>query len=580
MPLVSEEEVSSVLRKGGLGVLSHSLSRPVMRLLKIDFLNTLYDRYSHLDACGFIDAILQDLDVHVDVSAHDIKKLAAKGPKIVIANHPLGLMDGLVILRILLTHRQDVKVMSNFLLKRIDPLNPFFCPVNPFENQKHLYSSLAGFKEAIHHLRQGGILVVFPAGQVSTHARRFSGTIADKQWEIPVIKLIQKAKVDVCPVFLDARNSPLFYTLSAVHPALRTAALPGELLRSKGMRIRVKVGNELSVEEQNKCTDTHAFCAFLRSETYTLENSEKSRTLLQIIEKKGLPLPVALEKPKYRICQEIARLDEMQCRLFTSGKYAVYFSKLTKENALMQELGRLRELTFREVGEGTLKQIDLDQYDQVYNHLILWDEELQQIAGAYRLGIGADIWKSQGMAGFYLSTLFQMRGPVTHLFQHGIEMGRAFVSPFYQGRPMPLFLLWKGIAEVAFRHPGCNYLIGAVSISNRFSKLSQSLLVEYLQNHHLDEDLADFVQARNPFTFAQEFQSQKAKLDSLKTLPELDKCIRQVEMTGMGIPVLIKKYIEQNATLLGFNVDKEFNNAIDGLMYLDLEKFDAAFLKR
>jgi hypothetical protein len=184
------------------------------------------------------------------------------------------------------------------------------------------------------------------------------------------------------------------------------------------------------------------------------------------------------------------------------------------------------------------------------------------------------------MNGFYLSTLFRTKERVEALFRNGIEMGRAFVTPAYQGRPMPLFLLWKGIADVASRQPDCKYLIGAVSISNRFSKLSQSLLIEYLQKHHLDASLSGDVQPRNPFAFAPEFHLQKEKLSALNTLPELDKCIRQVEITGVGIPVLIKKYIAQNATLLGFNVDRDFNEAIDGLMYLDLKKFDASFLQR
>ncbi|MCE2788893.1 MAG: lysophospholipid acyltransferase family protein [Saprospiraceae bacterium] len=580
MPLVSTQEVVSVLSKGGFGVLSQSLSKPVMRFLKLDAINALYDKYKHLDACAFIDAVLQELQVSVSVDETSLKRLNFNGPRMVIANHPLGGIDGLILLRLLLTYRKDIKVMTNFILNRVEPLTPYFCAVNPFETNKQAFNSYNGFKESLMHLKNGGVLVIFPAGEVSTKTSGLSGTILDREWELPAIKLIKMAKVGVTPVFMEARNSALFYTLSAVHPTLRTAALPGELLKSRGKNIAVFTGECISVDKQNQYNTPVSFRSFLRETTYRLRKSETSLKKRLFDRKPTQPCPLALEVPRYTLVSEIQTLSDQNLKLFTSGDFEVYFTPLERDCAIMQEIGRLREYTFRAVGEGTQNPTDIDAFDEYYHHLILWDASCQCIAGAYRLGLGHQIWPEKGMAGFYLSSQFYVSGPVAEMFSKGIEMGRAFITQDYQSRPFPLFLLWKGIAQIAERYPACRYLMGAVSISSSYSALSQSCMVHFLQSYCSNHQLNQYVLPVNPFRHDATFLKFQKAQSLPQNMAELEKLIRTIEPNGLKMPVLIKKYLAREAKILGFNVDVHFNDSIDGLMYLDLESFDPTFLQR
>ena len=268
---------------------------------------------------------------------------------------------------------------------------------------------------------------------------------------------------------------------------------------------------------------------------------------------------------------EVESLREKDCRLLASKNYEVFLASANDMPNILSELGRLREITFREVGEGTNEATDLDQFDTYYHHMFLWDNNTKVIAGAYRMGLGAKIFAAYGIDGFYLQDLFRFDQELHKMMSESIEMGRAFIVKEYQQKPMPLFLLWKGIVHTTLRFPEHKYLIGGVSISNQFSNFSKSLMIEFMKSHYYDPYIAQYIRPKKEFKVQlndadKDFAFDEAKAD----LNKFDKLIDEVEPGNLRLPVLIKKYIKQNAKVIAFNVDPLFNNAVDGLMYIKI----------
>jgi len=449
MSIVKPKEVSLAIGLEKLGFLGELLAKGLMQLTKIENVNQLYNRHSHLKGVEFIDAILLDLGVQFEIPEKDLKRIPTKGPFVTVSNHPLGGVDGLILLKILLITRPDFKVIANFLLHRIQPLEPYVLPVNPFEDKKDVKSSVLGIKKSIAHVRDGHALGIFPAGEVSTH--RLDHKIVDKPWSIEAIKLIQRLDVPVLPIYFHAKNSNLFYQLAKISDNLRTAQLPREVFSQKHRSIKVRLGNLIQPKELHEHTEVEELSYFLRTKTYMLANAYEKKRLLD-----SLPKHIKLPKAPKEIIREgvlesfIEEVDacrEAGKRLLESNQYEVFLAKKKWIPNILVEIGRLREITFRSVGEGTNLAVDLDKYDEYYHHMFLWDNQAQKIAGAYRMGLGTEIFKTHGIEGFYLNELFRFEEESHHILKNAIEMGRAFITATYQLKPMPLFLLWKGIVH-------------------------------------------------------------------------------------------------------------------------------------
>jgi hypothetical protein len=262
-------------------------------------------------------------------------------------------------------------------------------------------------------------------------------------------------------------------------------------------------------------------------------------------------------------------LDEKDCLLFTSKTYRIYLADSKYIPHTLREIGRLREVTFREVGEGTNHSLDLDKFDKFYKHLFLWDDENKQLVGAYRMGLGKEIFSKYGIRGFYVNELFKIEPELYDMMESTIEMGRAFIVKSYQLRPMPLFLLWKGIVNVTLRYPEHKYLMGGVSISNKFSNFSKSLMIEFMKSHYYDPFIAQYVYPKKEYKVKLNVADKDFVFDTTKAdMNKFDKIIDEIEPGNLRLPVLMKKYVKQNARLVAFNVDPKFNNSVDGLMYI------------
>ena len=277
---------------------------------------------------------------------------------------------------------------------------------------------------------------------------------------------------------------------------------------------------------------------------------------------------------------EIEKLREKDCRMLQSKNYEVFLAKANDMPFILKEIGRQREVTFRAIGEGTNNSIDLDEFDAYYYHLFLWDDDDKEIVGAYRMGMGSEIFKQFGIDGFYLQDLFRFEPELFGMMKQSIEMGRAYIIKKYQQKPMPLFLLWKGIVHTTLRHPEHKYLIGGVSISNQFSNFSKSLMIEFMKSNYWDPYVAQYISPKKEFKVKLKDADKEFIFDETKAdLNKFDRMINEVEPGNLRLPVLIKKYIKQNAKVVAFNVDPLFNNSVDGLMYIRIADLPESTVK-
>ncbi|MCG7500917.1 lysophospholipid acyltransferase family protein [Tenacibaculum sp. Mcav3-52] len=582
MGLVTPKEVAKAIGADKFGVFGTFSGWLLMKVLRISTANEIYNKHKHKKDLPFLNGLLDEFQIEFEIPEEDLKRIPKEGPFITISNHPLGGIDGILLLKLLLEHRADYKIIANFLLHRIEPLKPYVMPVNPFENHKDAKSSVAGIKNALLHLREGKPLGLFPAGEVSTY--RDGKLMVDKEWEQGAVRLIKKAKVPVIPIYFHAKNSQLFYTLSKISDTLRTAKLPSELLSQKNRVIKVRIGKPISVKDQDSFTEIPDFYQFLRRKTYMLANPYEKASP-KILSTHNLKIPkkakkITSQKSPELFVKEVDALREKGSRLLQSKNYEVFFASAKEIPNILHEIGRLREITFREVGEGTNKPIDLDRFDKYYHHLFLWDDQQNRLVGAYRMGLGKDIFKKHGINGFYIQTLFRIEPELYPMMEKTIEMGRAFIIKEYQQKPMPLFLLWKGIVHVTLRYPEHKYLMGGVSISNQFSEFSKSLMIEFMKSHYYDPYVAQYIRPKKEFKVKLKDADKDFVFDATEAdMQKFDKIIDELEPGELRIPVLIKKYVKQNARLVAFNVDPKFNNAIDGLMYIKVADIPESTVK-
>ncbi len=545
-----------------------SLAKFVMYVLRFSKLNKIYGQIVDKQGIEFIDALISLLGIHYEVDPGELKKIPKSGPFVVVANHPFGGLDGILLIKVISEVRPDFKVMANFLLKRVEPISDFFLAVNPFEDRKEIKSSVGGIKSAMEHLQRGGGLGLFPAGEVSSYDA--SNKITDRQWQYPALKFVKKAGVPVVPVYFNGKNSRLFHLIGKIHPNLRTARLPSEFLNKKKKPVKIRIGSAIPVKDQEGFSEIYQFGRFLRAKTYSLNSRVEVRRFFNYsLIRQPRPEPLAPPTPGERILEEIKNLEK-DCLLFKLKNFTVYCSPSNSIPGILNEIGRLREITFREVGEGTNRSLDLDEFDLYYHQLFIWDEVATRIVGAYRIGKGADILHEFGPGGFYVQSLFRMKDSFNPVLEQALELGRSFVISEYQRQPMPLFLLWKGILYFLLKNPEYRYLIGPVSISNNYSKISKELIIKFIMSHHFDWNMARFILPRNAFKFKSQDPNINVIMENMSDINKLDQFIGDVDALNTGLPVLLKKYIRLNAKIVGFNVDPKFNHCLDGLILLDV----------
>jgi putative hemolysin len=486
------------------------------------------------------------------------------GPLVVVANHPFGALDGLALLDLVGRVRADVKLLGNHWLAAIPELRPQLLPVDVFGGSASIHRNGVAVRAALRWLAEGRCVVMFPAGEVAHRAASDDGVV-DSRWRVTAGELAVRAGAAVLPVFFAGTNSRLFRAAGRVHPLLRTVLLPRELNAKRGSQIRVRVGAPVAVAALAALGDPQARIDQLRAAVDGLARPP----VLPV-----LPVPVAPKGEVEKISSDIAALG---APLIESGAYQVYCATASQLPAVLREIGRLREIAFRAVGEGTGRDRDLDRFDLTYRHLFVWDRQRLEIAGAYRLGATDEIVASSGPSGLYTRTLFDYGDALLAQLGPALELGRSFVQPAYQRDFSPLLLLWKGISRFVGRYPRYRRLFGVVSISDAYESTSRQLMIKFLQTTRFDADLGRLVRAKNPPAPPRDGLVESI---SVTRLEDVSALIRGLEPDGKDMPVLLRQYLKLNARLLGFSIDPAFGNALDGLVVVDLDDVEPAILAR
>lgn len=523
----------------------------------------------------FFQDILKSMNVRLDVSPAEIARIPVTGAAIVVANHPFGGIEGIALGALIHAIRPDVKIMANYLLHSIPELAGSFIPVDPFGNASSARNNLQGMKQTLQHLAAGGILVVFPAGEVSSFSPA-ERAITDPEWSTSIARIIRHAECPVVPVYFAGHNRLRFQVAGLLHPRLRTAMLPREFAHSRNSTLELAIGSTVSFTKLRDYNDV-SMMNFLRNRVYILrhKNHRHHGEAERIPDVSGALSPA--EDPEY-LAAEIEQLPREQM-LFASGETFVFYATAEQTPTIVREIGRLRELTFRSVGEGTGKHSDLDEFDAYYTHLFLWNAAKQEIMGAYRLGRTDQILEEFGRKGLYIHTLFKIRKKFLRKISPALELGRSFIRPEYQ-KSSALLMLWRGIGQFIVRHAQYTTLFGAVSISNDYLPESRQMLVSYLENNAFAPEYAKYVKPRNLTDFR--FSSPlSAKIGSSCTsVEQLSQLISEIEPDAKGVPTLVKHYLKLGGKVLGFSLDEEFSNVVDGLIVVDLKQTPPAILEK
>jgi putative hemolysin len=536
---------------------------------------------------GFrLEALLAEMKINLEVQPADLERIPVKGPLVAVANHPFGVLDGAALAVLLSRVRPDTRILTNSLLESIPELHEHCIFVDPFRTPSSAERNVKPLKQALEWLRGGGALAVFPAGEVSQWNVR-EAQVTDPAWSTVAARLARKTGASALPVYFCGHNSAAFQVLGLINPKLRTLFLLQEFLQHRGKNVQIRIGKAIPSELIANLDSDEEAIEYLRLRTYLLSYRGKKPISFPAKMRAALPRKpqekIAAEVPSRFVISDIAALPADRL-LVENAEFSVYAARASELPHALHELGRLREITFRVAGEGTGRSADLDQFDAYYWHLLLWNKEKQELAGAYRAGNTDEIIRAHGIKGLYTNTVFRYDEQLFLKIGSALELGRSFVRPEYQRQYSPLLLLWKGIARFVAAHPETPVLFGAVSISNEYSSLSREMIVRYFEQRNGDEDgrqFADLIQARTPFR-AHKLRRWDcgAFCSVLRDLDELAEPISDVEEDGKGLPILIKQYAKVGGRLVGFNLDRKFSDVVDGLVIVDLRQTDPSVLER
>jgi putative hemolysin len=551
------------------------LANAVNHFLQVDRLEDLYARARAEQ--GFVRRLLDDLQVQVNVAASHFEKIPRNGPVVAVSNHPFGILDGVMLADLLTRARPDVRILTNTLLGGLPELARICFFIDPFDNLESRLANGRALKQAIKHLRAGGMLLIFPAGEVS-HFDLKKRAIRDPEWNVTAARLIRITGAKSLPILIRGANGIPFQMLGMVHPRLRTAALPAELLNKRGRSVEIRIGGVIGHSRIEAFPDDAEATGYLRLRTELL--ARRGGTQLG---SRDEPDSAAVETPVDLLLAEISALPA-DCLIEDTREFAVYLAEARQIPLALQEIGRLREITFRAAGEGTGEARDLDRFDPYYLHLFLWNKENREIAGAYRMGEVPKILERFGQKGLYTESLFRFRTGFFARLGPALELGRSFIRPEYQRQFSPLLLLWKAIGGFVAKHPEYSMLIGAVSVSNQYSPASRELIARYFEKRNAEEKGKDWrgaVWARRPLRgkLVQKWETA-ALCTLLPDVEDLSAPIADLEPDRKGIPILVRQYIKLGGRVLAFSVDPQFGNTLDGFVIVDLTRTSPEILAR
>ena len=575
--VVSEADLQNAL--GLKGAFGRFVTRRIHRLLELHTINEMHEKLMVYDGPEFSEAVLREVGATYEILPEQLARIPEEGGFITVSNHHFGSIDGLILSSVIGSRRPDYRILTTFVLALIPSLRSSFMPVDNLTKGGSA-KSIQGIRMALQHIHDGGALGFFPAGEVGTYQKGAKRTavgkkkvVEDKPWADNIIKLIKNSGFPVIPIYFEGTNSKFFHFLGKIHPRLRTVRLIHEMLNKKGTHVKVRIGQAITPEEMSKYS-VPELGKYLRNRTYALQAEclpQKEIAAQDITE------PLAQPVDPEVIRQEMAAISDRI--MFEVGDYRMYLTTVDGIPHVMRELARLREETFRAVGEGTGKAIDTDSFDPHFHHLILWNIPNGEIVGSYRIGVGSEVVTKQGMAGLYTSTLFDYAKGNEETFAKCLELGRTFIQQKYQREVLGLKLLLTGVSASTVSFPDARYFLGPVSISNSIPDFYKSLIVWYIEKHFTDPEVSKLAAPVHKFKSDFLAVNPEQLCSKVESLDDLDRLILAISDGKYRIPVLVKKYFSYNAKLICFNVDPDFQDSLDGLILLKLKDFPKNYLK-
>ncbi len=550
------------------------LAGPLRRVLGLDYLDEVAQRGMRIDDPGAREGerFARGLDARLDVDERARARIPASGPLIVLANHPFGFLDAAAVCWLLDRRRPDVRFLANRMLEA-SPLARGRCFfVDTFGGAAR--SNARPLRDAMEWVREGGCLAIFPAGQVMA-AERAGGVPQEAAWNPIAGRIVERTGATVLPLWVHGSNSPMFHAAGLVHPLLRTALLPTELRRMRGSAVRISVGAPVP---------PHTWKPWTR-EGRTLERLRARAELAATDDATAQPS----EKPPAAVVEEVARprdgwYEELLGRdtapLVSMDRMHVHEARGSDIPATLHELGRLRELTFRAIGEGTGRARDIDRHDACYRHLVLVDADSRSIVGGYRLGLTEEIVAAHGVEGLYSHSLFEYGPRLLETLGPSIELGRSFVVADRQREAMPLHMLWRAIGQFIALNPAVRHLFGPVSISSDFSTISRELMTAFLRENRRDARLAQLVSPRTPPRAPRIGERPDVLRAVAGSVDEVEELVSQLECGARGIPPLLRHYLRLDAKVLAFNVDAGFGDCLDALVTVHVPSINRRILSR
>uniref|UniRef100_UPI0040478CB0 lysophospholipid acyltransferase family protein n=1 Tax=Aliarcobacter sp. TaxID=2321116 RepID=UPI0040478CB0 len=536
--------------------LKKSLFKVAKKIVHEDSINQFLSQNSHLKGFEFVDAVLDYFDFDYTVSSSDLQNIPTSGKVVIIANHPLGGLDALCLLRLISQVRKDVKIVANDFLAGFEALNSLLIPIDNYK----LRQSKSDIKKIYEALNNEEAIIIFPAGEVS---RATTKGIKDPAWNKGFLNFAQNANAPILPIFLDAKNSKTFYTISVINKTFSTLLLSHEMFNKKSKRIGIKIGQIIPNENiAPKGIDKKFLLNLYRKHLYSLKKGKKSFFETQS----------AIAHPVSRI-DLLNELKKSKLIGQTNDGKKIFLYDYTEDSIVLKELGRLREISFRKVGEGVNKKRDTDKYDIYYQHIILWDENDLEIVGSYRIGNSDFIFKNIGVKGFYSNNLFKYNEEFSAYLKNSIELGRSFVQPKYWGT-RALDYLWFGIGAYLKNNPNIKYMFGPVSMSATFPTIAKDMMIFYY-SHYFKEEV-NLVEAKTPYQYSNNISEIKELFDLEDKRKDFKFLKSTLANIGVSIPTLYKQYSEitedGGIKFLSFNIDKNFGDCIDGFILVEVDK--------
>jgi len=541
-------------------MLKKSLFKIAQKIIHEDKINKFLENNEHLAGFEFVEAVLDYFKFDFSYSSNDIENIPLTGRVVIVSNHPLGALDALSLLKLISKVRKDVKIVANDFLTDIKSLDSLLIKINNYKSKQ----SKKAIKDLYDALESEQVVVIFPAGEVS---RITPSGVKDGPWQKGFLKFAKKTNSPILPILVDAKNSKFFYTLSILNKTFSTIFLSDEMFKQKDKNVNIKIGQLISNKDIiPKNIPKNNLVKLYKKHLYSLKKGKK--TFFQTQNAVAHSDNIQLIKKELKKAEVLGKTND--------GKI-IYLYSYNSDSLILNEIGRLREISFRKVNEGVNKKRDIDKYDKYYEHIILWDEDDLEIVGSYRVGNSKKIYENHGLDGFYSHTLFEFKKEFNPYLKNSIELGRSFVQPKYWGS-RALDYLWFGIGAYLKANPDIKYMYGPVSLSSSLPKIAQDLIVGFYSHYFYPEK--KLVKERNKFSYNFEQEDEISICPSQNYKDDFKLLKNSLKAIDSRIPTLYKQYSELcehgGVTFHGFNIDPDFSNCIDGFILVHIDKMKKA----